>query len=445
MMNASLQKLSKNIEWEYSEKQVSAWGGMRLMKELITNSKIMEEFSKLPLQVPGSNSGYSPIQIIECFFVSVWLGALKYTHAAMLKFDEVLKEIFNWKRYPSASTFSRFFRKFTQKLIYEILVPINKWFFSQISIENLTLDIDSSVITRYGKQEGAKIGYNPNKRGRASHHPIIAFVAEMRMVANAWLRPGNTQALSNAYNFLLETLDILEGKKIGLLRADSGFFGGKFFEYLENKIINYIIACRLTPLLKLEISKIKNWLNVDDGIEIAEIKYQSSKWDKERRMIVIRQSVLVRPKAIGKMLNLFGDDEIYKDYRYQCLITNLDIAPYQVWFLYRQRADSENRIKELKYDFAFNGFCSKSFYATDSAFRFTMIAYNLMSLFRQVILKQKVQHTLSTLRFKCFAIGSWIVKKGRKKVLKLAVVDKRRQWLDGLFARAIDLSPPFAF
>lgn len=42
--------------------------------------------------------------------------------------------------------------------------------------DNFILDLDSIVITRYGEQEGAKKGYNPNKRGRLSHHPLIAFV-----------------------------------------------------------------------------------------------------------------------------------------------------------------------------------------------------------------------------------------------------------------------------
>jgi len=38
-------------------------------------------------------------------------------------------------------------------------------------------------MTRYGHQTGAKKGYNPNKRGRVSHHPLIAFFGELRLVA----------------------------------------------------------------------------------------------------------------------------------------------------------------------------------------------------------------------------------------------------------------------
>ena len=55
------------------------------------------------------------------------------------------------------------------------------WFFKQIKFDNYTLDLDSTIITRYGNQQGAKKGYNPKKPGRNSHHPLIAFVAEARM------------------------------------------------------------------------------------------------------------------------------------------------------------------------------------------------------------------------------------------------------------------------
>ena len=54
------------------------------------------------------------------------------------------------------------------------------------------VDFDSTVITRYGNQEGSAKGYNPTKKGRNSYHPLMAFVSQTRMVANAWLRPGNT-------------------------------------------------------------------------------------------------------------------------------------------------------------------------------------------------------------------------------------------------------------
>ncbi len=80
----------------------------------------------------------------------------------------------------------------------------------------ITLDLDSTVMTRYGQQEGAARGYNPSKRGRASHHPLMAFVSDLRMVANCWLRPGNSHMANNAQAFLDNTLDKLGGKRVTL-------------------------------------------------------------------------------------------------------------------------------------------------------------------------------------------------------------------------------------
>jgi hypothetical protein len=77
-----------------------------------------------------------------------------------------------------------------------------RWFFGKISaLKQVTLDIDSTVVTRNGEQEGAARGYNPNRHGRASHHPLLAFVAEARMVANFWLQPGNVHSANNILHF----------------------------------------------------------------------------------------------------------------------------------------------------------------------------------------------------------------------------------------------------
>lgn len=440
-MKNKITQTNRNIDWEYSSKPVSSWGGMRLMKELLDKAEVREMLAELPLPQPMSNRGYSPIDIIESFWVSVWLGGAKFAHTAYVRFDEVLREIFNWKRVPSVSTYTRFFRRFNLGVSDKIFPCFNRQFFEKIPINKYTLDLDSTVITRYGEQEGSSRGYNPKKRGRPSHHPLIAFVADIRMVLNAWMRPGNTSSANNVYNFLKETLRIIDIKKIGLIRADSGFFGGKFLKYLESLFLDYIISVKTNAYLKNEILNIRNWLNIDDGINISEFEYKAKSWDKARRIIVVRQSIIKKPKAMGRLL--FKELPEYCVYRYQIYTTNLNLAPAEIWRLYSQRADAENRIQELKYDFGIEGYCLHDFYATEAAFRMVMIAYNLVSLFRQAVLNDKIQAKLSTIRFKCFALGSWITKSGHKKVLKLSVVPQRRVWLDGLFSRLAEISPPF--
>jgi len=72
-----------------------------------------------------------------------------------------------------------------------------------------------------------------------------------------------------------------------------------------------------------------------------------------------------------------------------------------------------------------------------------MMGYNLMSLFRQVVLQSRVQPQLKTMRFKVFAIGSYIVTNGNERILKLSLAMKRRQWFDGLWANTQLMSWPF--
>lgn len=108
--------------------------------------------------------------------------------------------------------------------------------------------------------------------------------------------------------------------------------------------------------------------------------------------------------------------------------------------MYRQRGDAENRIKELKTDFGADSFNLKDFYATEAALIFSMIAYNLMSIFRIFVLQEKTQKTLSTLRYRTFAIGAYFEKIGDTLKLRIALTKKRRKWFVGLWDYPIDLS-----
>ena len=73
---------------------------------------------------------------------------------------------------------------------------------------------------------------------------------------------------------------------------------------------------------------------------------------------------------------ILPDDEIHRNYRYAAYFTNLEFSCVEVWRLYRGRGDDEKKIKELKYDFGFDSFNLKDFYATEAALTFVMIAYN---------------------------------------------------------------------
>lgn len=429
-----------NLPIEYSDKKVTPFGGMSLMKRFIDQTGIRDQLSELDLPQSGSNAGYTSTHIIEAFWLSIWTGASRYIHCDWLRYDTVLQDIFGWKRMPSQSTYSRFFGKFSQKRNTEVFPNLQHWFFNELEVDNLTIDFDSTVITRYGEQEGSAKGYNPNKKGRNSHHPLMAFVSQTRMVANAWLRPGNTADSSNCKAFMEETFnEALKDKKVGLVRADSGFYTQELLAYLESKQLNYIMATRMYPNVKSAVWGLDNWIELSKGIELNEMIFNHTD-GKPRRYIVIKKKVEDRPKAGGKLL--FDD---LPGYRFSCYVTNLDLPLDQVWNIYNTRADCENRIKELKQDFGLDNFCLKNFWATEASFRFIMVAYNLMSLFRHFALNHHKRATLKTLKSYCFAIGAWTVNHANRKVLKIALSTKKRPWLDGLFSQINNLSPPFVY
>jgi hypothetical protein len=54
----------------------------------------------------------------------------------------------------SQSTFSRFFKKFDRDRSDSIFPTLNRFWFSQLKLDKLTIDIDSTDIIRFGQQEG---------------------------------------------------------------------------------------------------------------------------------------------------------------------------------------------------------------------------------------------------------------------------------------------------
>ncbi len=121
-------------------------------------------------------------------------------------------------------------------------------------------------MTRYGVQDGAKKGHNPSKKGRPSHHPLIAFIADVKLVANMWLRSGDTSSANNFLGFLEDTLSKLKNKTVSLVRLDSGFFQSNILDYLESRTIDYVVAARFSQPIQRLIASGNNWIVLDIGI-----------------------------------------------------------------------------------------------------------------------------------------------------------------------------------
>ena len=433
------------LKIEYTDKEITAYGGLALLKKMLDKMSFEQLLEALPLPAPGSNRGYDPAQIITQFIISIWCGANRFEHLEVTRFDGVIQQLFGWKRMAGHRSFIRFFEKFDQERSQEVFTPFYQWFFDNLKFDNFTLDLDSSVITRYGQQEAARVGYNPRKPGRKSPHPLMAFIADVQMVANFWLRSGNAHTANNFEAFLEDTLQNLQGKQIGLLRADTGFYDKKTFLLLENrpKPINYIIGCPLYISIQRHIESRKRWLGIEDGIEKCDSSYQSPSWNVARRLVIVRQKISKRPKAPGKQLKIFEMDEIINGYRYSCYVTNLNLPAAEIWRLYRGRAVCENQIKELKHDYGADKINLNNFDATHATLSFIMMAYNLMSLFKQAVIKKDVAPSLKTIRYTTLNVGSYMVQNGRNKILKMSLHMKRRSWITRLWNQMDNIKSPF--
>lgn len=113
------------------------------------------------------------------------------------------------------------------------------------------LKCTSREVTAWGglallKRMGTSKSYNPKHHGRNSHHPLLAFVADWRLVANLWLRPGASHTANNALGFLEATLENLDNTRVGLFPADSGFYDKTIMTWLVSKRISHIISVKLT-------------------------------------------------------------------------------------------------------------------------------------------------------------------------------------------------------
>jgi len=411
---------SKAIGITFTDKPVTAFGGLALFVAFAERIGLGPKLAEVLPFVLTSPNATPPHHIVLAFLAGVLAGARRFAQLAVLQADVPIRQLFGLRRFPSTATVTRFFRRFTPKAIAATFEPLWTWCLDRLPAQpaGYTLDLDSSVFERYGSQEGALKGYNPRKHGRPSHHPLFAVLAEARCIAHVWLRSGNTASARGATAFLAEVLALLAGRvPVARVRADSGFFDEAILVALEAAALPYAIAARFTSLLQAGVSGL-TFRPFAAGLEVAELVFQAGRWTRARRIVVVREELAVRPAARGReLLPVPG-------YRFHAVVTTLTIPPEEVWRTYNGRADSENRIKELKHAFGADGFCSRRFAGTEAALRFICLLYNLVGEFQRS-LGHVTLRTLATLRTTLFACGAILGAVGRQPMLRLS---RARPW-----------------
>jgi len=429
--NFSRKPAPSQIQIAFTDKPITPYGGLTFLARWEEKLKLPQLLQQALPDHRTSPNALPVVDLARSLLASVAIGASRFAHVTRLRLDPALSVLLGLARIPSPSTLTRYFNSFTQAQVERLAQTLGSWLLPRLPHPERirTLDLDSSVFVRYGKQQGAKKGYNPKKPGRPSHRPILAILAEAKIIANLWLRSGDTADLTGADQFLDETLAKLPAPlRIQIVRADTGFHDQKFFAYLEHRGLAYVVAVRMDRRIQRTISAAKGWQAIDEHRQITELSYQALTWDRPRRMVVVRERV--RPGKENRGKKLFD----LPDYTYSAVFTTLDWPALEVWRFYNHRADVENRIKELKEDFGIEGFCLHSFFGTEAVLRLIAFFYNLFTLFRVHILGNS-HPTLKTVRHQLLVIGAQLGASGRRFLLRLAATGRLRNYLKILLER----------
>jgi len=419
---------------EFTKKKITAYGGFSLLASFFERIKLrefLEEVIPVRESSPNSVGIYSKLL---AYILMIYAGGNRFSHLLYLGCQGILSKLFAAGRLPLApTTLSRLFKKIQTMKEVEAMAEGLWGYLSKLipwqEIKEDWLTFDSTVIERYGKQEGVKKGYNPKKKGRGSHSPLLAFLNKSKYVVNLWNRPGNVASWNNINGFFESTFQRLKVLiTIKGVIADSGFYNRKFIELLQQYKLTYIIAARLYKPLQRKVYAQQEWQQIAEGLWITEFRFRHDEWKSEERYIAVRQDIKKRQHAMGKTLLLFHNDFDLKDYRFSVWITNSEDKPYDVWKMCRPRANDENTIKELKEDFALGGFSMKHFYSTEAAMLIRVLIYNLFVLFRYEILGQKEKtQRLKTLRYKYLVMPAQLGGDGRNLILRIAVFTQNLQ------------------
>jgi hypothetical protein len=387
---------------EFTAKNLTGFAGLVAFHEFVQRlgvERLLDE--RLTLRHIGTRYGNGRLLLAMIYGLVVGLERLQDT--ALLRFDSVLLKALGWAAFPVQSTLSRFLRKFTGRAVDTLekagVELLDRFRGGWKGFSTIHLDLDSHVRTVYGRTlEGAARGYNPNKRGRPSYHPLVAFIGETRDFLCARFRPGNT-TISMSVAFLRKCMRYLRPSrfKLVVVRADSGFCFLEFLQALERfSNVAYIIALKLYPHHQARFGGLVyrpvEGSSSEEGLECSE--YQSSDWGdgKKRRVIVIRQVVPDKDsgrEVRGKQLKLFD----LQGYAYRAFVTTSTATIEEAWRDYNGRGCCENHIKEgINLGLDINA--SRRYQANAAHLLTVMLTYNLLNWFKEVGLGQQEEKTM---------------------------------------------------
>ena len=287
---------------------------------------------------------------------------------------------------------------------------------------SVVLNIDDTVCTIYGDQEGAGIGYNPKKNGRQSFKEKVGILASTNEVINLTLENGKHHTNYELEAFIRKCRLLLpEQWNLTRVRIDCGGFDIDNLTYLDENELEFVIKCKkyagLWTIIQTVNSKphLYPWQAIDEMFSVNEIQAKLPKWEKTYRFVLVRKPAPVKNDKQIKMASV-------DPFEYQVIVTNIDyLSAEEIFHEYNQRCDIENKIDELKDGFAFDQNSQRNKKCNELFLLLKMLAYNIHNWFKSAILpKSWIHYEIRTIRRKFYHLAANICGQGRYRHIRYA-------------------------
>ena len=161
---------------------------------------------------------------IATVMVSMINGATRFRHFDRLRGDTATAELFGVRRFMSCDSVRRNFTSIPAEEAMPWVWRENLRLLQDVVAEDYVLDLDPTVKPVYGRQEGAQLGYSPQKPGRPSHCYHTLCIAKLRLTLAVVVHPGDETSGAHSRPMLAEYLRFASSvRKPRLVRGDVSF------------------------------------------------------------------------------------------------------------------------------------------------------------------------------------------------------------------------------
>ena len=337
----------------------------------------------------------------------------------MLGNNGVFKLLIGLSTFPNPTTLRRFLIRGSDSLLPQ-LVRLHdrsrKYFIDRIVPEKkLLVDMDSTVCTLYGHQEGAEKGYNPRARGKRSYHPLFCFESNSGTSLLGILRHGNVYTSTGAVEYLKQFFEQFPSPEYSVrFRGDSGFYDKEIINQLSEQNAEFVIVADMTGPLKKTVTGLRYHAakGTDERYSFAETIYKPMKWKQSYRYCIVRKKLKAEETD---QATLFTVDA----YSYSAIVTNMTMTPANIWKFYSGRVQCERDIRSLKEDYYLGNIPTKTFSANALYLEILLWAYDLIKWFQRLCLPERDHRkTLATLRQELLLMPGSFAQHGSRQILR---------------------------